>query len=71
MVRGGPAPVATLRVAAPDILPAEDRRELFEQISAAAGLDEVAVPFAEAVPTADDAPAIDRLVAWYGRDPGR
>ena len=27
------------------------------------------VPFAPAVPVADDAPAIDRLVAWQGRDP--
>ena len=35
------------------------------------GLDEVAVPFAEAVAIADDAPAIDRLVAWNGRDPRR
>ena len=26
------------------------------------GLDEVAIPFAEAVPVPDDAPAIDRLV---------
>ena len=35
------------------------------------GLDEVAIPFAEAVPVPDDAPAIDRLVAWNGRDPAR
>jgi uncharacterized protein (TIGR03086 family) len=28
------------------------------------------VPFATAVPVPDDAPAIDRLVAWQGRDPG-
>ncbi len=27
------------------------------------------VPFGDVVPTADDAPAIDRLVAWVGRDP--
>jgi uncharacterized protein (TIGR03086 family) len=27
------------------------------------------VPFADAVPVPDDAPAIDRLVAWQGRDP--
>ena len=51
------------------ILPAENRRALFEEISTAMGLDEVAVPFAEAVPIPDDAPAIDRLVAWNGRDP--
>ena len=53
------------------ILPAENRRALFEQISAAMGLPEVAMPFAEAIPVADDAPAIDRLVAWNGRDPHR
>ena len=32
------------------ILPAENRRAVFEEISAAMGLDEVAIPFAEAVP---------------------
>lgn len=53
------------------ILPAENRRDLYEQISAARGFDEVAVPFAEAVPIPDDASAIDRLVAWNGRDPRR
>ena len=52
------------------ILPADNRRALYEQISSARGFDEVAVPFAEAVPIAGDAPAIDRLVAWCGRDPG-
>ncbi|UNB55812.1 TIGR03086 family metal-binding protein [Mycolicibacterium sp. YH-1] len=51
------------------ILPAENRRALYEEISAAMGLDEVSVPFAEAVPIPDDAPAIDRLIAWNGRDP--
>lgn len=61
--------VVTAALEAPEILPAEDRLALFEQISAAMGLDEVAVPFAEAVPVPDDAPAIDRLVAWNGRDP--
>ncbi len=54
--------------AARQILPAENRRALYEEISTAMGLDEVAVPFAEAVPIRDDAPAIDRLVAWNGRD---
>lgn len=53
------------------ILPAENRRALFEEISAAMGLAEVAVPFAEAVPVPPDAPGIDRLVAWNGRDPHR
>ena len=51
------------------ILPAENRRALFEQISSSMGLDEVAIPFAEAVTVAEDAPAIDRLVAWNGRNP--
>ena len=55
--------------AARQILPAENRRALYEEISTAMGLDEVAVPFAEAVPIPDDASAIDRLVAWNGRDP--
>ena len=55
--------------AARQILPAENRRALYEEISTAMGLDEVAVPFAEAVPIPDDAPAINRLVAWNGRDP--
>jgi uncharacterized protein (TIGR03086 family) len=63
--------VVTAALAARDILPAQNRRALFEEISAAMGLDEVAIPFAEAVPIPDDAPAIDRLVAWNGRDPSR
>ncbi|MEV0674629.1 TIGR03086 family metal-binding protein [Mycobacterium sp. NPDC050441] len=61
--------VAVALEAARQILPAENRRALYEEISAARGLDEVAVPFAEAVPIDDDAPVIDRLVAWNGRDP--
>lgn len=63
--------VAAAFDAARQILPAENRRALYEEISAARGLDEVSVPFAEAVPISDDAPAIDRLVAWNGRDPLR
>jgi len=63
--------VVTAALEARKILPAEDRRALFEQISAASGLDEVAIPFGEAVTVAADAPAIDRLVAWNGRDPQR
>jgi uncharacterized protein (TIGR03086 family) len=63
--------VVTAALGARQILPAENRRALFEEISNAMGLDEVAVPFAEAVPIPDDAPAIDRLVAWNGRDPRR
>lgn len=57
--------------AARKMLPAENRRALYEEISAARGLDEVGIPFAEAVPIRDDAPAVDRLVAWNGRDPRR
>lgn len=63
--------VVTAALAARDILPAENRRALFEEISAAMGLEEVAIPFAEAVPVPDDASAIDRLVAWNGRDPSQ
>jgi uncharacterized protein (TIGR03086 family) len=63
--------VVTAALEARPVLPAENRRALFEEISAAMGLDEVAIPFAEAVPVPDDAPAIDRLVAWNGRDPSR
>lgn len=63
--------VVAAALAAGDFLPAENRRALFEEISAASGLDEVAIPFAEQVAVAGDAAAIDRLVAWNGRDPGR
>ena len=63
--------VVAAALEARQILPAENRRALYAEISAAMGLDEVAVPFAEAVPIPDDAPAIDRLVAWNGRDPLR
>ena len=63
--------VVTAALEARQILPAENRRAVFEEISAARGLDEVAIPFAEAVPVPVDAPAIDRLVAWKGRDPHR
>ncbi len=63
--------VVATAYAVKDFLPAENRRAIFEEISAAMGLDEVAMPFAEQVPVADDASAIDRLVAWNGRDPNR
>lgn len=63
--------VLEVALAARDFLPAENRLAMFEEISDAMGLDEVAVPFAEAVAVGDDAPAIDRLVAWNGRDPSR
>ncbi len=61
--------VVTAALEAPSVLPAENRRAMFEEISAALGLDDVAVPFADAVDVADDADPIDRLVAWNGRDP--
>ena len=61
--------VLAAALASGDFIPAEDRLALYEEISASMGLDEVAVPFAEAVAVPDDAPAIDRLVAWNGRDP--
>jgi uncharacterized protein (TIGR03086 family) len=63
--------VVAAALASRPIMPAEDRRALFAEISAAMGLDEVAMPFAEAVPVPPEAPAIDRLVAWNGRDPDR
>ena len=68
-IRDGTVVAAAL--AARQILPAENRRALYDEISAARGLDEVAAPFGEAVPISDDAPAIDRLVAWNGRNPVR
>jgi uncharacterized protein (TIGR03086 family) len=61
--------VVTAALAACDFLPAENRRALYEEIATAMGLDEVAMPFAEAITVPDDAPAIDRLVAWNGRNP--
>ena len=63
--------VAAALEVARQMLPAENRLALYAEISAARGFDEVAVPFAAAVPISDDAPAIDRLVAWNGRDPHR
>jgi uncharacterized protein (TIGR03086 family) len=50
-------------------LPAEGRYELFEAVSKQMGFDHVRIPFADPVPVADDAPLIDRLVAWNGRRP--
>lgn len=51
-------------------LPDPDRHELWE--ASKAGLPPEYPwedPFSSAVPVADDAPAIDRLVAWNGRTP--
>jgi uncharacterized protein (TIGR03086 family) len=50
-------------------LPAEGRLELFEAVSRKMGFEEVAIPYADPVVVPDDAPAIDRLVAWNGRRP--
>lgn len=63
--------VVAAALASRDFLPAENRLDLYAEISAQMGLDEVAVPFEEAVTVPDDAPGIDRLVAWTGRDPRR
>ncbi len=53
------------------MLPVDNRLSRYEEISAARGLDEITVPFGEAVPISEEAPAIERLVAWTGRDPRR
>jgi uncharacterized protein (TIGR03086 family) len=51
-------------------LPGEHRAEIFAEVGSQMGLDADAPhPFAEVVPVPDDAPAIDRLVAWTGRRP--
>jgi uncharacterized protein (TIGR03086 family) len=53
-------------------LPAEGRIEQFEAVRAQmpTGQDDFSYPFKAAVDVGDDAPLIDRLVAWNGRDPG-
>lgn len=61
--------VVAAALAARDFLPAENRLALYAEIAASMGVDEVAVPFAEAITVPEDAPAIDHLVAWTGRDP--
>jgi hypothetical protein len=52
-------------------LPAENRAAVFESMRATMAPERrnFADPFADAVPLADDAPLIDRLVAWNGRRP--
>ncbi|MDQ4068423.1 MAG: TIGR03086 family metal-binding protein [Actinomycetota bacterium] len=52
-------------------MPATNRAELFAPIRAAMAAEQRAPsdPFADAVPVPDDAPLIDRLVAWNGRRP--
>jgi uncharacterized protein (TIGR03086 family) len=53
-------------------LPAEGRIEAFEAARAQMpeGQEDFSYPFAAAVELPEDAPLIDRLVAWTGRDPG-
>jgi uncharacterized protein (TIGR03086 family) len=52
-------------------LPARDRTAMFETIAAQmpAGSRPTSPPFGEAVAVPSGAPAIDRLVAWTGRQP--
>ena len=52
-------------------MPATGRRAYVEDIMRTMGLDPETAesPFADAVPVPADAPRIDRLVAWYGRQP--
>ena len=55
-------------------LPAEGRAAIFEAVAArmpagARDARDGGAPFGEAVPVADDASLIDRLVAWTGRRP--
>ncbi len=52
-------------------LPAEGRMEAFEEARKhmPEGMEDFSPPFAAAVDVPNDAPLIDRLVAWNGRDP--
>ena len=52
-------------------LPVAERADLFEAITAnlPAGVPAPPRAFADAVPVPDDAPMIERLVAWNGRQP--
>jgi hypothetical protein len=51
-------------------LPGEHRAEAFAEVGRQMGLDADAPhPFAAVVSVPDDAPAIERLVAWNGRRP--
>ena len=52
-------------------MPGSNRSAMFEQISAnlPPAMRNLPDPFADAVPVPDDAPLIDRLVAWNGRPP--
>ncbi len=64
--------VLELSLAAMQIgLPAEGREESFEEARKhmPEGMEDFTPPFAAAVDVPEDAPLIDRLVAWNGRDP--
>lgn len=61
--------VAAAAAGSRQMLPAENRLAMYEEVAAAMGLDDVGVPFAEVVPVPDDASPIDQLVAWNGRNP--
>jgi hypothetical protein len=51
-------------------MPAEGRMELFDELIASLPPEvEWEAPFAAAVDVPDDAPLIDRIVAWNGRTP--
>jgi uncharacterized protein (TIGR03086 family) len=52
-------------------MPGENRSAMFEGMKAGMppALRDFADPFADAVPVPEDAPLIDRLVAWNGRRP--
>ncbi len=65
---------AVLEVAAPGngfVLPAENRAALFAEFTKhlPPELADLPDPFLDAVPVPDDAPLIDRIVAWSGRRP--
>jgi uncharacterized protein (TIGR03086 family) len=64
--------VATALAAMERDLPAEGRKQMIEEAMRhmPPGVP-ASFPFAEAVPATSDAPLIDRLVAWTGRDPRR
>lgn len=52
-------------------MPGQNRAAMFEAMAQRVpALLRGAQPFADAVPVSDDAPLIDRLVAWNGRRPG-
>ena len=52
-------------------LPMPQRAPIWESAAAQIGvtLDDFDAPFADAVPIAEDAPLLDRLIAWNGRKP--